>query len=84
MKEHNGFFKTGDYIEVSGIPIGIVINANAYQFQMKEILSTHDVLLPDIKVYLNDKSHYKDKYWLHAGTSPIEYRELEPVPLRLN
>lgn len=80
-QEHNGYFKVGDYIEISGKPIGIVIYADEKEFHINKILSTHDSLIPDINVYSNDASDYENKYWIHRGEAPIEYTRIEPQRL---
>lgn len=82
MTGHNGFFKVGDYVEISGKPEGIIVFADGETFGIRPIrgrsMEGVVTLEPFIRLYSNDAKHYQESYWIRVkhDKPPFEYKEL--------
>ena len=81
-QEHSGYFKVGDYIETSGKPEGIVVEANADTFMLRPFRDRgKEGKLPKLGnfcvIYSNDVEQYKNKYWIKVmpKETPFEYTQ---------
>jgi hypothetical protein len=76
-QEHNGYFKVGDGIEISGQFFGIVkIVDGDLMWIHKKINSSfpETIIIQDLEVYKNETEHfYKDKYWTKKCSIPSDF-----------
>lgn len=77
---HNGFFKEGDCIEISGQLVGIVTRANDQIFWISRFKQSSGFGLfrsTDESAYSNEAGHYHGKYWIRKVAAPKEYKLLD-------
>lgn len=87
MAGHNGYFKTGDYVEISGEPDGIVEFSDEKVFGIRIFKNRKGTeLTPFIRLYSNDPEHYKNSYWIKriSNGPSFEYKTADIVPMKLN
>lgn len=72
MEEHNGFFKVGDCIEISGSVFGLVVSADSETVGVRKIVhtGTGPLIVNEIKLYRNGAEDYSDKYWIRTIPAP--------------
>ena len=72
-KEHIGFFKTGDCIEISGRLIGIVAKANSEVIWVNRFSPSTGLgmfINRDMLAYSNRPKNYVGKYWIRTVPNP--------------
>lgn len=82
-KQHNGHFKTGDCIGISGKHLFLVMEANENAMWVSRFVeksfaekdSEQIYLHPDRYCYSNKPGDYAGKYWISKVSGPEYYKE---------
>ena len=85
-KQHNGHFKKGDCIGISGKHLFLVMEATEKALWVSRFVEKDNgqiYLHPDRYCYSNKPEDYAGKYWISKVSGPDDYKEYKLLPINL-